>query len=62
MHFPLMYRLQGASMSLPRGPCLVRDFTGAEFVPSLFICGSGAGEDERVDFPRLFSSWRKLRA
>ena len=32
------------------------------FFPSLFVCGFGAGEDERVDFPRLFSSCRKLHA
>ena len=30
--------------------------------PSFFVCGSGARADERVDFPWLFSSWRKLHA
>ena len=33
-----------------------------EFLPSLFDCDFGVGENERVDFPRLLSSWKKLHA
>ena len=62
MHFPLMWPLHGLRNLFPDGLRPLRYFPFEEYSPSLCVCGSGAGEDERVDFPRLFSSWRKLHA
>ena len=49
-----------SSISLPkRTPASERPSFRRCF-PSLFVCSSWAGEDKRVELPRLFSSWRKL--
>ena len=47
---------------LPEQPLHLRVFPFEELFPSFCVCGLGAGEDNRVSFPRLMSSWRKLRA
>ena len=54
--------LARSSKSLPRRTPTSERLFFRRFFPSLFVYGSGAGRDELVDFPHLFSSWRKLQA